>query len=107
MTKRLPDHLFNKEFCGPLPITPDLRIREVDGNWVTGIYKDLWFQAKVFSEVSEFGLNNGRVSKLCISKAKEKPARFDEAHVLFNFERGMDLDNPLGHELASHFDAVI
>lgn len=106
MIKKLPDHLFDKTYCGPLPITPELRIKQVDGNWVTGIFKGLWFQAKVFSETSTFGINNGRISKLCISKTN-KWVKLSEKHVLFNYSRGMDIDNPLGHELASLFDAVI
>lgn len=106
MIKTLPDHLFDKTYCGPLPYTPDLKISNVEGNWVTGLFKGHLFQAKVFSEVSDYGINQGRISKLTISKT-DVWVRLDLDYVLFNFDRGMDIDNPLGHELASIFDYVI
>lgn len=35
-------------------------------NWVNGSYGDFRFEAKLFDVGSEFGINNGRVSKLYI-----------------------------------------
>ena len=104
--KTLPSHLFGEhlQFTGPLPITPDLRIKAVDTNWVTGIYKDKWFQAKVFATPSTFGIKNGRVSKLCISTS-DKWMGMD--HMLFNYDRGMDINHKMGRDLAAIFDKCI
>lgn len=96
------------ECTGILPTHPDLKFSDVGlggGNWVKGLYKGLWFEAKVFAEPSTFGINHGRVSKLCISRTN-KWVMLSTEHVLFNYDRGMDLDDPMGHELAALFDAV-
>ena len=36
--------------------------------WITCVIADRWVQAKVYEEPSTFGINDGRVSKLTISK---------------------------------------
>lgn len=41
-------------------------IDTVDGNWVLGTFNNMKFEAKVFTEPSEFGIDNGHVSKLWI-----------------------------------------
>ncbi len=92
---------FDTKFCGPLPTHPQVVISSVDDNWVTGIFKGKTFEAKVFSAPSRFGINNGRVSKLCIIKA----GKWDD--MIFSYDRGMDVDNPMGHELAEIFDSML
>ena len=42
------------------------------------------FEAKVFEEGSQFGINEGRVSKLCISEQNENVC-------LVSYDRGWDL----------------
>lgn len=38
--------------------------------WITAIIEGRWVQAKVYDEGSCFGINDGRVSKLCIGKTQ-------------------------------------
>lgn len=50
--------------------------------WVSGTYHGMKFQAKVYDEGSEFGINNGTVSKLWVSEANGTP--------IINYDRGWD-----------------
>lgn len=62
--------------------------------WVTAIINDRWVQAKVYNEPSIFGINNGRVSKLCISKTnKIDTTKSFLAQIDYNYDRGLDFDN--------------
>lgn len=67
-------------------------------NWVTARVDGRWCQAKLFDVGSTFGINNGRVSKLCVAKSgvKELGAHtglnfFDNLD--FNYDRGLDFSN--------------
>jgi len=91
------------EHCGKLPVHPDLNITLVDGNWVTGKFKNHFFQAKVYAEPSGFGINEGRVSKLAISKSETFTGK---DNIIFTFDRGEALEHPLGYELAALFDGI-
>lgn len=66
-----------------------LEVTESDGNWVTGLVDGHWFQAKVFANPSEYGIKDGRVSKLVISKTNVWPGFYREK-LLFNYDRGLD-----------------
>lgn len=66
--------------------------------WITARINGRWCQAKVYDEPSTYGINGGRVSKLCI--AKDGVAElgvhtglnfFD--NIDFNYDRGLDFDN--------------
>lgn len=52
-----------------------MKVRK-DG-WATGKIGPYEFQAWVFDEASIYGINNGRVSKLFMSKQKETIVRYD------------------------------
>lgn len=80
---------------GTLPKHRSLKIETIDGNWVIGTFKGYTFNAKVFSVGSVFGINNGRISKLWMADAN--------GNWVFNYDRGMDLDNPIGHQFAELF----
>lgn len=56
-------------------------------HWVTGVVNDgeYSFESKLFDEGSIYGINNGRVSKLNISKGT-----FDNCIV--NYDRGWDIE---------------
>lgn len=58
--------------------------------WKTGIVilkgAAFWYQAKVYDEPSEFGIDNGRISKLAIRAGSNKGKE------LFNYDRGNDFD---------------
>ena len=62
--------------------------------WVEAVVEGRWVQAKVFLEPSEYGINGGRVSKLCISKSEH---RYEGRHffdqMCYNYDRGVDFDN--------------
>jgi hypothetical protein len=47
-------------------------VSRTDGNWFVGYFEASWgfykFQAKIFDTDSKFGINQGRISKLGISR---------------------------------------
>lgn len=71
---------------------------DLQSGWLKGTYNQFEFSAKVFSEGSSFGINQGRVSKLFITEKKE---------VVFNYDRGVDMDAPIGYELAKILEVVV
>lgn len=92
--------------CEPKPndkdaLMSDMEILEdarVARGWITFRMEDRWCQAKVYDVGSIFGINDGRVSKLCVSKSgvRELGAHtglnfFD--HLDFNYDRGLDFDH--------------
>lgn len=55
-------------------------------NWITfhiGSY-DLWCQAKIFDEGSDFGIQEGRVSKLKVCRG----SLHNDAQCLYEYDRG-------------------
>lgn len=58
-------------------------------NWVNGKCENYDFEAKLFDEGSEFGINEGRVSKLTIS---------DNGNWIVNYDRGWDIEVKKEHE---------
>ena len=60
-------------------------LKNVKDNWVTGIIDDkYWFQAKVYSDSSTYGIYNGRISKLTIVDDD----RYNHAKLLYEYDRG-------------------
>lgn len=61
--------------------------------WITAIIEDRWIHAKVYNEPSKFGVNGGRVSKICIGKNgcrdPNKPS-FDQ--MCYQHDRELDFD---------------
>lgn len=68
-----------------------LRNLKRDGLWITGKYKSYRFEAKVYDQPSDYGINGGRISKLLVN---------DGTRTIFNYDRGLDIDSPIGYELA-------
>ena len=73
---------------GSVNESKDIQIlREPDGNWihfhVNHAGKQYECGAKIFSEPSDFGISNGRISKLAIQR---------NGNLVFNYDRGHDLD---------------
>lgn len=63
--------------------------------WITAIIADRWVQAKVYDEPSDYGVNNGRVSKLSIGKTSERrPGPFFE-QMIYHYDRGLDFNDGL------------
>ncbi len=59
--------------------------------WITAIIEGRWVQAKVFDEPSCYGINDGRVSKLCIGKTDSRdPTRNFLDQMDYNYDRGLD-----------------
>lgn len=52
-------------------------------NWVEGKVENYKFSAKIFDEGSEFGINEGRVSKLTIIDEND--------NCIVNYDRGWDI----------------
>jgi|SRR5690606_4824100 len=60
-------------------------------NWVSGIVGDYRFDAKHFNEGSEFGINEGRVSKLTIKRLDTVGNGKDWNYgVVVSYDRGWD-----------------
>ncbi len=57
--------------------------------WKEKIIDGHWCQAKVYDEPSEFGIENGRISKLTIAKG---PAWEGMSKTIYNYSRGLDFD---------------
>jgi hypothetical protein len=51
--------------------------------WMHGIINGAHYEAKVFEEGSQFGINGGRVSKLHIVK---------DGRCILNYDRGWDIE---------------
>jgi hypothetical protein len=74
------------------------------GNWVEGEVKTekgatYSFWAKVFETGSEFGINEGCISKLTIRRASEKKD-------LVNYDRGWDIE-PNGKEVKAVYESIL
>lgn len=54
--------------------------------WHEGTIDGYWWQAKVYDEGSQFGINGGRVSKLAICEGD----RWDHNRVIYHYDRGLD-----------------
>jgi hypothetical protein len=70
---------------------------EKDTNWCDGIVGDgeieYKFQAKLFDNVSTYGINNGRVSKLSIwdEEKRHKLMNFGKSCIV-SYDRGWDIE---------------
>jgi len=67
-------------------------ITKIDGNWISGTFMGHTFNAKFFETGSTFGINDGRTSKLMVQDKK--------GNIVFNYDRGMDVDAKIGMDLA-------
>jgi hypothetical protein len=73
------------------------RLRNGNDLWVEGAVRDLaggkvirercWFQAKVFNEGSEYGIDQGRVSKLLVRRKMPDGHNID----IINYDRDWDI----------------
>lgn len=67
-----------------------IKRHEADG-WITAIIEGRWVLAKVYDEPSVNSVNNGRVSKLCISMQKSwNPYANFFDQMAYNYDRGLD-----------------
>lgn len=71
-------------------------------NWVEGTYKEFFFQAKVYPTKSEFGINEGRVSKLTVCNGN----KWNSKQVVFNYDRGLEQDSKIGYEIANLLETI-
>jgi hypothetical protein len=69
--------------------------------WINGYRATYKFTAKVFDTGSKFGINGGRISKLCIWNTVD-PAR----KILANYDRGWDIE-PMDTDTKIAMDAII
>jgi len=65
-----------------------------ENGWITAVICGRWVQAKVYDLPSDYGINEGRVSKCAIGKtAKRNPGENFFDQIDFNYDRGLDFDN--------------
>lgn len=84
------DLITGNEFIGNYKNVEKMTVIEINQNWITFIYDGHWVQAKVYSEPSSFGVDDSRISKLCIAPGRDFKG-LDEA--IYNYDRGLDFDN--------------
>lgn len=76
-------------------------IQSVRDNWVTGTIDDGYgFDAKIFAEPSNFGIDGGRISKLLIFDG-------DRTSWIYNYDRGYDDSTEAGDKVAQHIVEAI
>jgi len=59
-----------------------------EDNWVQGECGGFSFDAKLFNTGSKYGIDGGRISKLCIQ---------NQYGMMANFDRGWDIEPPEEH----------
>jgi len=70
-----------------------IKMIDVQDNWITAIVHGRWIQAKIYNEPSTFGINNGRISKLVISKTDGRdPDKSFLPQMAYNYDRGEDFN---------------
>ena len=69
----------------------EIKAKQNRGNWIEGTINGARFHAKVYGEGSEFGINEGRVSKLWVRDEGKK-------QTILNYERGWDVRPKLAAE---------
>lgn len=69
---------------------------------------------KFFNKPSEFGIDNGRISKLCVqlrsenAMAKVRGGPYEQVDTLFNYDRGPDVDRLNEHAGAKDlYDLIV
>lgn len=65
--------------------------------WKDGIINGYLFEAKVYEESSEYGINEGRISKLDISKTRK---------ILCSYDRGWDI-RPKEEEVKDIYQDIV
>lgn len=66
--------------------------RRRDYPWMEGIIEGCHFDAEVYDAPSEYGINEGRISKLMVWKeVEEKGSRKVSRKLLANYDRGWDI----------------
>ena len=63
----------------------EIKARQNRDGWIEGTIDGLRFQAKVYDEGSEFGISEGRVSKLWVSDEAKR-------QIVMCYERGWDVE---------------
>ena len=78
--------------------------------WITAVIEERWVQAKVYDEPSIFGINDGRVSKLCIGKTDVcDPSEPFFEQMDYNYDRGLDfcdLNEDLLNKIVSELEKL-
>jgi len=73
--------------------------------WYTNTIDGYWFEAKVYDTRSQYGIYEGRISKLCICKG----TKFGSTKMVYNYDRGLDFDECVPRILAkilSHCESL-
>ncbi len=62
--------------------------------WIEAVIDGRWVEAKVYDDPSNYGINEGRVSKIAIGKTAERiPGQNFFDQMAFNYDRGHDFDD--------------
>ena len=65
-------------------MSKNIECKNVGNNWFCGDYNDKEFTALLFEEPSKYGIEGGKVSKLCIKDGS--------GDWLVNYDRGWDVE---------------
>jgi len=66
--------------------------RDLGDGWMEGYCGKYKFQAKVYDEPSEYGINDGRVSKLCVYDDVKRLEESLVAATIISYDRGWDIE---------------
>lgn len=82
-----------------------VQVIKYEGPWLTARVQGRKIQAKIFDEGSRFGINNGRISKLHISRKGAEGLGLRDA--CYNYDRGADVDegDPVVDKIVSELEA--
>ena len=70
-----------------------------NGGWIEGRIDDYTYQAKVYACGSQFGINDGNISKLWICHTATR-------EVVVNYDRGWDIE-PTDEHIKEMVDALV
>ncbi len=82
-----------------------IEVIEYDPPWLTARVRGRKTQAKIYDEPSRFGIDNGRITKLHVSRAGVETMGLDDA--CYNYDRGGDIDlsDPVVPEIIRELEA--
>lgn len=83
--------MFGNECTGDVSKVRDYldAIKVGNDNWIGGVKGKFKISAKVFAEQSDFGINNGRISKIQVCDVSQEHWGFDACYL--NYDRGWDV----------------
>lgn len=83
--------MFDKDWVGDVSAVQALipNLTSKGGNWIEGSLGKFKFCAKVFAVGSDYGIKNGRISKIQVCDTSQEHWGFEQTYL--NYDRGWDI----------------